>query len=702
MSDPVKYTPDYSFTNWQANNPKLPLPANRVDDEYANIAISIGQAIDGLMDIRRSDGELVNGIVTADSLSPTLKIGFTFRGNWTVDTQYNAGDGVVFNTGFYSATVAHLSTASNDPEDPGNPWTFLYSVDDLVTAGAVSIQKANYTGDGVTTVFAVPIAPASINNVLVEVGTVVLRTAQYSVSGTNVTISPAPVLGAPIELRVIATIAVQELENAVYTARDVAIAKAAEADASADAALQSETNAAGYASSAAGSATNAGNARDFANDWATQAEDVPVNDGVNPSGFSAYHWSQKAMGYVGNQIGPAIHAAPVKATPADADEIGIADSAASWVLKRLSFTNLYAALNLRFLTGKTVTSWTDAERKLARQNVGIASRKIFGLTLSNNITDAVNDIDVSAGDTCSNDPVTPRQMYLTADMGGRQLDALWGTGNGMRDIGSISDNTWHVHLIERPDTQATSILASLAHDHRFPCTLSIASPGIVSCGQHGLQIGGSFVFDTDGTLPTGVTAGTRYFVLATGLTQDSFQFSATQGGAAINTSGSQSGQHYMRGQPVLPANYTHYRRIGSIQREAGALVDFRQIGNLFQRAPKLDRSSTAAAVNNQIILSVPRGLNVLPYFVSRITPNVSSTVINVIGSWHTGSANVTFQIANSQAPGGGSDDYAHIPPVHLTNRTQQLYWTTNIPGGTAIANQLQTLGWIDERGQDYL
>lgn len=81
-------------------------------------------------------------------------------------------------------------------------------------------------------------------------------------------------------------------------------------------------------------------ARDAANKWATEAEDVPVNDGVNPSGYSAFHWAQKALGVVTGGIAAAIHAAANKTTPVGADELGIADSAASWGLKRLSLTNL--------------------------------------------------------------------------------------------------------------------------------------------------------------------------------------------------------------------------------------------------------------------------------------------------------------------------------------------------------------------------
>lgn len=43
-----------------------------------------------------------------------------------------------------------------------------------------------------------------------------------------------------------------------------------------------------------------------------------------------------------NQVAGPIHAATAKTTPADADELGIADSAASWVLKKLTFANLKA------------------------------------------------------------------------------------------------------------------------------------------------------------------------------------------------------------------------------------------------------------------------------------------------------------------------------------------------------------------------
>ena len=79
-------------------------------------------------------------------------------------------------------------------------------------------------------------------------------------------------------------------------------------------------------------------------------------------------------------------------------------------------------------------------------------------------------------------------------------------------------------------------------------TMTIASPGVVTWTNHGLVPGDPVVFTTTGALPTGVTAGTTYYVISTSITASTFQFSATYGGSAVNTSGSQSGTHTAQAQ----------------------------------------------------------------------------------------------------------------------------------------------------------
>jgi hypothetical protein len=51
------------------------------------------------------------------------------------------------------------------------------------------------------------------------------------------------------------------------------------------------------------------------------------------------------------------------------------------------------------------------------------------------------------------------------------------------------------------------------------------------------------IFATTGTLPTGITAGTIYFVRETNLTSTTFEISLTLNGAAVNVTGSGSGDH---------------------------------------------------------------------------------------------------------------------------------------------------------------
>lgn len=73
MADPIKYDPDYSYSGFQAVNPTRPLPADEIDNDFAKLAQASDEAVDAIMDIRRSDGALKNEIVTIDSLDPEVK-----------------------------------------------------------------------------------------------------------------------------------------------------------------------------------------------------------------------------------------------------------------------------------------------------------------------------------------------------------------------------------------------------------------------------------------------------------------------------------------------------------------------------------------------------------------------------------------------------------------------------------------------------
>ncbi len=89
---------------------------------------------------------------------------------------------------------------------------------------------------------------------------------------------------------------------------------------------------------------------------------------------------------------------------------------------------------------------------------------------------------------------------------------------------------------------AIAVWSQLADtDGSTSVTITIASPGVVSWNAHGMANDSKVVLETTGSLPTGLTAGTTYYVR--NRTTNSFELSATPGGASINTSGTQSGTH---------------------------------------------------------------------------------------------------------------------------------------------------------------
>lgn len=83
-------------------------------------------------------------------------------------------------------------------------------------------------------------------------------------------------------------------------------------------------------------------------------------------------------------------------------------------------------------------------------------------------------------------------------------------------------------------------------------TITNASPGVVTWNSHGQANGDRVILSTTGALPTGLTAGSTYFV--SNKTANTFELSATLGGASINTSSAGSGTHTAHSTSTHAAN----------------------------------------------------------------------------------------------------------------------------------------------------
>lgn len=340
---------------------------------------------------------------------------------------------------------------------------------------------------------------------------------------------------------------------------------------------------------------------------------------------------------------------------------------------------------------------------VAAAGVAAFSGLLFGLKLSNSTGDATNDTQLDPGIAIDS---TQTEFMQLASAIIKQLDAAWAVGSnaGGLDQGSIANGTYHKHLIKRVDTGVVDAIYSLSHDKSATVTMTVASPAVVTWGVagagHGLVAGAPFKFSTTGALPTGVTAGTQYFVIATGLTETTFQFAATNGGAAINSSGTQSGVHTGLPGPLLPANYTKFRRIGSILRESAAIVPFVQVGDKFVRSvPVMDINATApgtAAVTRTI--SVPTGIPVEAivsfYAINSVGAN-SAVLVTALSQADTAP---TTSGALSFLHGAGANAAVSGELRVITNASAQ-FRSRHSASDANEGIRLVTTGWIDTRGR---
>jgi len=89
------------------------------------------------------------------------------------------------------------------------------------------------------------------------------------------------------------------------------------------------------------------------------------------------------------------------------------------------------------------------------------------------------------------------------------------------------------------DTTGTAVSIDLPYISST-VTITIAAPGVVTWTGHGLSVNDTIRFTTTGALPTGLAINTTYYV-KTVLSANTFTVSTSAGGAAVTTSGTQSG-----------------------------------------------------------------------------------------------------------------------------------------------------------------
>jgi hypothetical protein len=315
-----------------------------------------------------------------------------------------------------------------------------------------------------------------------------------------------------------------------------------------------------------------------------------------------------------------------------------------------------------------------------------------GLTLSNDATTPNTVLDIAAGQ-CADQ--TCAALFTLSSAITKSISSTWtsGSGNGMLDVGAVAaSSTYHIYGITNGSTN-NDVLASLNNGNSGVVTMTIASPCVVTWANHGLQVGSAVVFATTGALPTGLTAGTTYYVISAGFTTGAFEVSTTQGGSAVNTSGSQSGTQSATSNPALPSGYTYFRRLGSLRLNSSSHFPlFLQIGNLFELILPIADISGYSLTTTAVLfsLSVPIGI--------KITAR-AGVAIEV-----SGNADVLFSDPDVSISGTGQFNLAIISPSGAILVGCQMELVTNNAGqvrGVSTATTTlyeNTLSYTDTRG----
>lgn len=188
-----------------------------------------------------------------------------------------------------------------------------------------------------------------------------------------------------------------------------------------------------------------------------------------------------------------------------------------------------------------------------------AGTKVFiGTTASNHLTDTYTEIggvtSISAyGKTFNEVTHTP-----LADRAVRKHKGSYNDGNLELEMAELPEDDGQTALEAALETDFDYNFKVEQNDEVAPVsatvTISIATPGVVTDTAHGLAPNTPVKFTTTGALPTGLVAGTTYYV-KTVVDANSYTLSATAGGTAIDTTSTQSGTHT---RTTVPAPTTKY------------------------------------------------------------------------------------------------------------------------------------------------
>lgn len=127
MAYPAKPVISTSYTAREQALGDGTLPGTEMDIDFAALAAASEELNDFVRGLSRSDGKLANGIVTRESLSGEILIGFDAPTTWVTGADYGLQATVFEGAAFYICTIAHTSGVFADDLSAGR-WAELFDL----------------------------------------------------------------------------------------------------------------------------------------------------------------------------------------------------------------------------------------------------------------------------------------------------------------------------------------------------------------------------------------------------------------------------------------------------------------------------------------------------------------------------------------------------------------------------------------------
>lgn len=458
MAQPTAYDRQASFSNIQAQAPSDPLPGATVDSEFNAVKVTLDDIRTNLTLIQRDDGALANESVGLDQLSTEIEVGWQAPTVWLTATAYVSGDTVFHGSAFYRLLTAHTSgTFATDLA--AAKWEEIVDLSDLTIVAASQIANTPAGSIAATTV------QAAIDE---------LASEKAASSHTHPSSAITDGTAAGRALFTAATAAAQRtaLGLGLLALEDTVPVT----DINAQLALSGIIEPTALGASV--------------NDWAptgvatcstirvsASATDVDLTGLLAP----ATDGEVKIIENVGTDY--AVTLQPSSASSAAANRFLIPKPI-------VIGPNLSAAL--KYDLDGTTPRW-----RLFDRSGSFGRGHIFGLALSNNSSDATNDLDIAVGEARGERNLL--DLVLTTALT-KQLDAVWaaGTAAGGRYTTAITNTTYHVFLIGKADgttdvffyaagTDPTSVLPTGYIDYRRIGSIIRLGGAIVLFFQNGDQ-----------------------------------------------------------------------------------------------------------------------------------------------------------------------------------------------------------------------